>query len=66
MNYSLHQRLSDRLSDRLGDRLKGAVLLAAIVFGILFLAGGPAPTAADADAFYPPSVTGRGNPSWDF
>ena len=54
------------LQERLTERLKGALVLVAIVFGILFLAGGPAPTPADAVAYYPPLVSAPGNPSWDF
>lgn len=58
MNTSIHERF--------GERLTGAIVLAAIVFAILFLAGGPDPTTADATAYYPPLVTAPGNPSWDF
>ena len=57
MNRSPHERFS--------QRLKGGLLLAAIVFSVLMLFGGPPTSIADIDEVAPTMVADPTNNSWD-
>ena len=53
------------LNELFSDKLKGGVLLVAIVFGVLVLAGSPKTTTAETDAAIHTIVVDPTNHAWD-
>ena len=53
------------LNELFSDKLKSGVLLVAIVFGVLVLAGSPKTTTAETDAAIRTIVVDPTNHAWD-